>query len=535
VSSTLLSAVATQTAAEVRMRLRSPATFIAFLAIAAGTFFWLPSSHGKAVSMSWETTGGVLVSPLYTSGAVAVALTIFSGIFLLLVGYYLVAGSVRRDRERGVGLILAATPLSNEGYLLGKVASNFAYLGVLSLLVLSVGILRFAIEGVGPFAPASFFLPFLLIAGPSLAFTAAAAVFFDVAPFLRGRAGNVAWFFTFVLVVAAASVSRHAENGRLVSKSVPVFDPSGAATIEQLVLESIPDAKNQSVATGHIVLDRTPVRVPWKGIRISGAIVAVRLANFLWAVPPILGALLLFDRFDPARRRFAARRRRTKAPDPATPLAAVPEVHALSIAPANARPGFARSAAAEALLLWQSGPIAKWLLLAAGLASLAVPATALTGVAAGWIVVLVPVIAEAAAREDLAGTRSLVFSQPGIPRSAVSWKASSLALFLLVLGAPLAVRFSMISPARGIAWLTGLFFIAGFAAGAGALTRGGKLFSGILLVLWYIALSGARDFDFCGITGGATGIGMRGVYLATGAAFVAVAAIVERRAAVRGA
>jgi hypothetical protein len=530
----LLSAVATQTGAEVRMRLRSPATFVACLAIAAGTFFWLPSSHGKAVSMSWETASGVLVAPLYTSGAVAVALAIFSGIFLLLVGYYLVAGSVRRDRERGVGLILAATPLSNEGYLLGKFASNFAYLGVLSLLVLSVGLVRFAIEGVGRFDPISFFLPFVLIAGPSLAFTAAAAVFFDVAPLLRSRAGNVAWFFAFIFVVAAASVSRHTENGRLISKSIPVFDPSGTATIEQLVVESIPDAKNHSVSTGHIVLDRAPVRVPWKGIRISAGVVAARVLNFLWAVPPLFGALLLFDRFDPARRKFSARRRRSKAPETSTALAAGAEVHALSISPAEPRPGFARSAAAEALLLWQSGPIAKWLLLAASLASLFVPATALTGVAAGWIVLLVPVIAEAAAREDLAGTRSLVFSQPGIPRSAVLWKTASMALFLLVLGAPFAVRFSTLSAARGLAWITGLLFVASFASGAGSLTRGGKLFSGILLVLWYIALSGARDFDFCGITGGATGVGMRAVYLGIGAAFVAAAAIVERRAAGRG-
>jgi len=532
---TLISAVATQTGAEVRMRLRSPATFIACLAIAVGTFFWLPTSRGKAVSMSWETTAGVLVSPLYTSGAVAVALTIFTGVFLLLVGYYLVAGSVRRDRERGVGLILAATPLSNEGYLLGKVASNFAYLGVLSLLVLAVGVIRFAIEGVGPFHPVSFFLPFLLIAGPSLAFTAAAAVFFDVAPILRGRAGNVAWFFTFIFVVAAASVSRHADNGRLISKSVPAFDPSGAATIEQLVVESIPDAKNRSVSTGHIVLDRTPVRVPWKGIRITGPVVAARIANFFWAVPPLFGALLLFDRFDPARRKFAApRRRRPKGADPVTPMSTDTPERALAIAPVRARPGFARSAAAEALLLWQSGPLVKWLLLGASAACLFVPAAALTGVAAAWLVLLVPVIAEAAAREDLAGTRSLVFSQPGIPKSAVTWKASSLALFLLVLGAPPAVRFAMISGARGFAWVTGLLFVAGFASGAGTLTRGGKLFSGILLVLWYIALSGARDFDFCGITGGATGIGLRVVYLGCGLAFVYAAAMVERRAAVRG-
>ena len=56
---------------------------------------------------------------------------ILSGIFLTMGGFYLVAGSVRRDRERGVGAILAATPLSKTAYLGGKFAAHFAYLLVL--------------------------------------------------------------------------------------------------------------------------------------------------------------------------------------------------------------------------------------------------------------------------------------------------------------------------------------------------------------------------------------------------------------------
>jgi hypothetical protein len=525
-------AIAAQVGAEVRMRLRSTATLVAFLAIAAGTYFWLPSARGKAVSMTWKTASGKLVAPLYTSGAIGVAVTVFAGVFLTLAGFYLVVGSIRRDRERGVGAILAATPLSNAAYLTGKFVANLAYLAVLALLMLGVGAVRFALEGVGAFQPAALALPVLLMAGPALVFVAAMAVFFDVTPVLRDRLGLVAWFFTFLFVVASATVPRHAENGRLRAALVPPFDPSGAATLQQLVVESVPDARKDSLGTGHIVLDQAPERVAWKGIRITPRIAAGRLMNLLWGAPPLLAALLLFDRFDPARRRL--RRRRGKARRDAVPIA-LPEsgfeARPSALPPAHPRPSVLASTAAEALLVWQSAPLAKWLLLAASLVSLALPASALMGIAAVWLVLLVPVISEAGAREDLSGAGGLVFSQPGVPISASLWKAGSLALFLLATGAPLALRFTMISAARGIAWTTGLLFLAGFAAGAARLTGGGKLFSAVLLCLWYAAVSGAPDFDFCGITGGATGPAMRALYLGIGAAFLGTAMLKERRAA----
>ncbi len=526
------SAVLTQAGAELRMRLRSGATLAAVLAIAAGTWFWLPSARGHAVSISWKNAAGETVAPLYTSAAVGVSVTIFAAIFLSLAGFYLVAGSVRRDGERGVGAILAATPLTNEAYLLGKFAANLGYLSVLAALMLGIGALRFAAEGVGPFRPFAFPAPLFLMGGPALVFVAAAAVFFDVAPVLRGRFGLVAWFFAFLSLTAFASVSRHTEKGRLRSAPVPAFDPAGVATIEQLVVDSVPGAQKDSFSTGHIVLDRAPARVAWTGIRYSPRVVAVRLANLAWGAPTLLGAFLLFDRFDPARRRRRnAHSRKTTDSAAAREDAPAASVSYAGLSGSPPRPGPARAIAAEALLVWQTAPAVKWLLPAAGLASLIVPASALPGIAAAWLVLLVPIVSETAAREDLCGAGALVFSQPGIPRSAALWKAVSLALFLVAAGLPLAVRFFLVSPARAIAWLTGLLFIAGFAAGAGWLTRGGKLFSGVLLALWYAALSGVRDADFCGIAGGATGAAARAIYLAIGGAFVGAAMFREWRAA----
>ena len=49
-----------QIGAEVRMRLRSPATLIAILAFVVGAFFWIPDPHGTATSLSWPPQGFTL-------------------------------------------------------------------------------------------------------------------------------------------------------------------------------------------------------------------------------------------------------------------------------------------------------------------------------------------------------------------------------------------------------------------------------------------------------------------------------------------
>ena len=107
------------------MRLRSFATPIAVAAFVAAAFFWIPDPKGNATSLSWELPDGRVQAPVYSAAYVGFAVSVLSGIILAMGGFYLVAGSVRRDRERGVGAILAATPLSKTAYLGGKLAAHF--------------------------------------------------------------------------------------------------------------------------------------------------------------------------------------------------------------------------------------------------------------------------------------------------------------------------------------------------------------------------------------------------------------------------
>jgi len=536
----LWSSVLAQVAAEVRTRLRSTSTLVALATMLGASYLCIPDPRGRVSSFCWTTAEGVLQAPVYDAAYLSVAGAILAGIFLMIPAFYLVAGSVRRDRDSRVGAVLAATPLSKTAYLAGKVAAGTAYLAVLSSLALPIALLAFLRWGVGPFHAGAFLLPWLLVL-PGSAFIAAMAVLFDVTPGLRGRAGLVTWFFAgmmLTMVVPMQLSGGLGPNARRTSGGL-AFDPTGNVTL-QVLLERAAPPGHKGISSGITIHNRPFPRVPWPGVSIGAGLLLLRLATSLWTAVPLLVAVLLFDRFDPGRATLRYLRHRgdrlrqvsgdptpgqrpEAAPPPAAPL------HIGELPPVTTAPSFAGSVLAEALLLWETSSALKWALLLASLGGAVAPPEVSRGFGAAFLLLVIPVISEAAAREDLAGTRGLVFSQPGVPASPALWKLSAIAVFLLVMAAPLLLR-SLASPAGFVALLTGLLFVAAFATGAGVLTGGGKLFSGLGIALWYAAASGLGPADYCGVFGGGLDAGTRLAYLAAGALFVAAALLRERRA-----
>ena len=145
-----------------------------------------------------------------------------------------------------------------------------------------------------------------------------------------------------------------------------------------------------------------------------------------------------------------------------------------------------------------------------------------------FLVLLVPVISEAAAREEMAGTRALVFSQPGVPASLVLWKTAALSLVVAMLGAPMAIRGFAASPAKGLAAVLGLLAISAICVGFGSLSAGGKLFTGLYVAAWYAAMSGGAEMDVTGALGKTAQPLLSLAYLGGGVLLVAVAAARER-------
>jgi len=528
-----------QIGAELKMRLRSLATPIALVAFFAAAFFWIPDPHGNAASITWDLADGRVQAPLYSAAYVGFALAILSGIFLSMGGFYLVAGSVKRDRERGLGAILAATPLSKTAYLGGKFAAHFAYLLVLDLLALAAGLLTFVRYGVGSFSAVEFVGPYLLLTVPAIAAVSSLAVLFDVTPGLRGRGGLVIWFFVFLfgLVKLPIDMAGLGDDGAPTKSTMsrPWFDPSGIVTDQWMIRKTIPGGV-KGVSTGHITRDKGIERVPWNGGRITGDLVAMRAFNLALAGIPLALAVLIFDRFDPARGGRRARKQGRlarlveKLKDGRFAEVADADgfpVRAVALSPVAPHPTAKGAIYAEARLIWESATWIKWPLAIAALLAGLLPGNFAQGL---FLVLLVPVISEVAAREKLAGTRALVFSQPGVPSSPALWKAAAVSVVVLMLGAPLAVKCFLVSPIRGLACLAGLCAVAGVSVGLGSLSSGGKLFSGLYLAVWYMGLSNLEAADFTSALSAHPVPMYSFLYMGLGAALVGGAVVRERLA-----
>jgi hypothetical protein len=286
-------ALAAQLGAETRMRLRSGATAFAVLAMFAVAFTYIPDPSANRVSISWEHDG-VLMSGLYSSAYIGWVVAMLTSMMLPFVGFYLVTGSVKRDLERHIWPIVAATPTPRVAYLAGKLLSGFAYLLLLGAVALVPATFLFFRYGHGPFEPLELLKPWLLLVPPSLLFTAAMALFFDVTPGLRGRGGYVIWFFAwtmlFFMVPAQLSGVLEREKSRL---EHPAFDPAGIILVEKSVQEAI-GTRPKSLNLGINILPKPVQRVEFPGVPLTADIVARRAAQAGWSVAVLGLATLTF-------------------------------------------------------------------------------------------------------------------------------------------------------------------------------------------------------------------------------------------------
>jgi ABC-type transport system involved in multi-copper enzyme maturation permease subunit len=504
VSSALWALIST----EFRLRLRSPATWVAVAAFAIGFWFWLPSPDGRAVNLSWERPDGRLQTPQFSSHLVGLACGQLAGVILPLIGFYLVAGSIRADRRRNLGPILAATPLPSWVYLTGKTLAHAAYLSVLAAIGLATGALAFLVRGAGPMEWLRFIEPTLWVALPMALCVASLAILFDVTPGLRGAGGWVAWFFFFsFFVMALPAILLGGEDGprlaELEASQTIVYDPSAMMSLHQLVLQSLPDFKPKSVASGHIVrgADAPPLEtVDWPGVRLTGAFRRQRLGTALQALVPLLLALVLFDRFDPARRsgkkRVTTNAEESLAVERAASVAAGSGRRLVDLPTAVLDPSALRAVLAEVRLTFEALGRWRWLLLPVVVAPAVLPGVATSAV---LLLIATPILATAGAREAQSGAIALVRGQPGVPASLLAWKGAAMAGFAALLTLPAALRLAIASPAAGATALAGAILLGLFAAACGSLTGGAKLFSGLHVTAIYIALNGLRSGDATGL------------------------------------
>lgn len=433
----------------------------------------------------------------WVGGMMSIIATFFIGWF----GFYLVKGSVARDRETGVGQIMATTPMTRPLFTLGKWISNFAVLMLMVVILAIFGIVIQFLSGESMQVNVSaYLLPFVFIVMPLMALVAAIAVLFETIPFLSGGFGNIVYFFGFIM-----SLPLIMEQGFI--NTNPAIEPMGLALLKadmtEEVLKVFPDYDNSFMLGG---MD-TPIigTFTWTGIEWTPAIIATRFTFIGLAILLTLLAATFFDRFDPSR----VKPRRIKniasdsAPAPASALqASAPAVSLTSLNRAANRFSFFNVLLAELKLLvkgqrwwWYAG--AAGLILASLIAPVETVRQIVLPLAWAWHILLLSPIGNREARDNV---QQLAFSSasPLWRQLPAQWLASFLVTLLMGSGA--ALKFILSGDMTSLlAFVSGALFIPSLALALGVWSGTSKPFEITYLTIWYLGpLNNVPRLDFIG-------------------------------------
>ncbi len=467
---------------------------------------------GLVVFLGYQTAIGNMALELgqyrgeFNSAWVGAMMSLIGTFFIGWFGFYMVKGSVARDRETGVGQIMATTPLTRPLYLLGKWVSNFLVLMAMVAVLALAGLIIQLWQGENTQINLLAFLdPFFFLVMPLMALVAAAAVLFEAIPFLQGGFGNVVYFFAFIMFVPLFM-----ENNAL--KNHPAFEPMGlgllASEMGKAVTVIHPDYNGDFSLGGGFVEQATTTFV-WNGIHWTPEFIFARFSLIVIALALTFLAALFFDRFDPSRTKPRSVRMKNSAsdstPTPASTSQALPTPHLTPLNKAANRFSFFTVLTAELKLLLK-GQRWWWYAIAGGviIACLANPSTTtreiILPIAWVWPILIWSAIGN---REIHNNVQQLTFSSasPLWRQVPAQWLAGFIVTLLMASGA--ALRFVIDGDTiELIALLSGAIFIPSLALASGVWSGTSKLFEILYMVIWYLGpLNKLAELDYIGSHG----------------------------------
>ena len=447
-------------------------SFLLTLAFAAGLVY---ATFTGGISLQLGEYRGV-----YNSVWVGSMMALVSSTFVSLAGFYIVKNPIRRDVQTRVGQILAATPMSRSLYTIGKALSNFAVLAAM-VAVLAAGavVLQLTRGERGGLEPGKLLAPFVWVALPAMAMTAALAMLFETLPVLRGGVGNVLYLFGWATYLGASGVANARDYVGLgffmhyMTGALKRIDPAAS---NQFTLQAGPTAH----ATKTFL---------WNGVDWTPQVILGQLQWAALAVGIAWLSAVFFHRFDPARE---GRRQKQEKPEAADQVAPPPGMVAVQLTPLKRAVGggsFTRLVTSE-LRLMLKGHGWWWYVAAAGLfvASLAVPNVqarqAIAAIAWLWPVLL---WSQMGAREAHYGTGPLIFScARALGRQLPAVWAAGVTVAVAT-GGGLGLHLLIAGDWPGLAaWLAGALFVPSLALALGVWSGSRKLFEALYTMWWYV-------------------------------------------------
>jgi len=447
---------------------------------------------------------------IYNAAWIGSMIALLSSMVLSLPGFYLVKNAISRDRETGVGQIIATTPLSKVAYILGKLLSNFVFLVIIIGAIVMMAGLTQRIRGEAMRIDLLDLLaPFFFTTLPTMLLVAALALLFESIPFLRGGFGNIIYF---VLYIAAIGISM--SGVQFTSQGVidsPINDLFGVTVIGASMLQAahaVYPARTLNLGIGYTLAKGPIDTFVWEGVTWTPDVILQRLLWVGAAFGIALLAALFFDRFDPARssrRQDARSNMRTRMIAPLRSLRLpIPNLSYLLTRAARTLPPSGRVLLAELHLMLKGMPW-WWYLVTAGLIIAGASADDLQAqqgiLLAAWIWPVL-VWSKLGVRESLYHTKPIIFSTPHpLQRQfPAMWLAG--VLITLLSGSGVGMRWLVEgtwSPL--LAWGIAVLFIPTLALALGVWSGSSKTFEAAYIAGWYIGpVSKLAALDFMGVS-----------------------------------
>lgn len=429
----------------------------------------------------------------YNSAWFGYVTAIMTSIFLSLIGFYLVNSGIKTDVDTKVGQIVAATPVKNILYLIGKGTSNFMVLLTIAFLVFLMSILLFFLYNDGfSFELLQFVKPYLLITIPSLFFISALAVVFEV---LMGKytvVQNIVFFFLF----ASLAVNTPSQD------SYFTMDVYGSKIVTQQMEKNVRAVsgtdRNTDLTIGYILGNiKGSKKFKFNGIDFPTQFI---LSRFLWM---LFGVLLLvvvsplFHRFD--QKKWVSKKNSTEAIIPKEKNESVVILSALPNTETNY--GILAFVRIEMLLLVRHGKKWLWLFNFAGmflLAFLPLETAHQLVLPILWFL-QVGRLSELNTKEITYGVHYFTFaSYKPLSRLLLSQITVGIGL-MFFLSIPILIRYMYLADFIAVfVILLGGITIVLLASLLGILTKGKKLFEVLFFMITYAIINGIIFMDYFG-------------------------------------
>ena len=289
----LLRSVGAVLAADLRQRLRAPRTWVVMAGLAALMWWCFPALETHYLTVSIDGMRG-----RYSSAWIGMIEGLIYSMTLSLFGFFLVRGTLVRDFETRAWQLLVATTMSRGAYLFAKWLSHMLLFAMVIAGGLAIGlVLQFVRAEDRHLDLVELLKPIVVITLPSLALTATLAVWFDTIPWLRRSAGNVVFFALWIYLLTLGTTQAPHERGTPMPWP---GDPHGMLLAEYELdghwPVPAPDNEERGVNMGVHRMPQSAVLVDWTHGEVGATALGTR-AFWLGAALALLAlAVPLLDR-----------------------------------------------------------------------------------------------------------------------------------------------------------------------------------------------------------------------------------------------